>query len=338
MSSDSNRAVGRHFEARGMLSRRHVLALGAATCVLPGVAQAQEYPTRPIRLMVGFASGGGVDLSARLLAPRLGEEMKGTIVVENKAGASGMICSEYVSRSAPDGYTLMYTGGSAVAIAPQLVAKPSINSLTDLAPINLIGASPLVLSLHPGAKIRDLQEFLAQAHTRELKIASAGVGTLTHLTIELLSQATGGKIIHVPYKGGGAALADSLAGHVDGMVSDIPPVFQHFQDRKLLPIALTSEKRFELLPNVPTVGESLKGFSAESWFGVFAPKGTSATIVEKVSAALVKIVAREEIAAQLRKAGVNPFTHSSPEVFQRFVANEYNRWGKLVKEKNITMP
>jgi tripartite-type tricarboxylate transporter receptor subunit TctC len=337
MNNDSGRVGGRHFEARGMISRRHVLALGAATA-LTGAAWAQEYPKRPIRLMVGFAPGGGVDLSARVLAARLSQEMTGTVVVDNKAGASGMICSEYVARSAPDGYTLMYTGGSAVVIAPQLVAKPSINSLTDLAPINLIGASPLVLSLHPGARVRDLQEFLAQARTRELKIASAGIGTLTHLTIELLSQATGGKIIHVPYKGGGAALADSLAGHVDGMVSDIPPVFQYFQDRKLLPIALTSEKRFELLPNVPTVGESLKGFSAESWFGVFAPKGTPTGILEKVSAALVKSVAREDIAAQLRMSGVNPFTHSSPAVFQSFVANEYERWGKLVKEKNITMP
>jgi tripartite-type tricarboxylate transporter receptor subunit TctC len=316
------------------LSRRDLLALAAA-CLAPASAWCEDYPARPIRLMVGFAPGGGVDVSARIIAPRLGEELKTTIVVDNKAGASGMICSEYVARATPDGYTLMYTGGSAVTIAPQLVAKPPINSLTDLVPVNVVGASPLVISMHPGAGIRTLAEFMAQARSRDLKLASAGIGTLTHLTIELLSQATGGRIVHVPYKGGGAALADALAGHVDGMVSDIPPVFAQFQDGRLVPVAVTSEQRVDMLPAVPTMNEVVKGFTAASWNGLFAPKGTPQAIVEKVSAALVKVVGREDIGTQLKKAGVIPGPSASPEAFRSFVAGEFNRWGKLVKERNI---
>jgi tripartite-type tricarboxylate transporter receptor subunit TctC len=321
--------------AAATLSRRELLALGAAFSLAPTSAWCEDYPARPIRLMVGFAPGGGVDVSARIIAPRLGEELKTTIVVDNKAGASGMICSEYVARATPDGYTLMYTGGSAVTIAPQLVAKPPINSLTDLVPVNVVGASPLVISMHPGAGIRTLAEFMAQARSRDLKLASAGIGTLTHLTIELLSQATGGRIVHVPYKGGGAALADALAGHVDGMVSDIPPVFAQFQDGRLVPVAVTSEQRVDMLPAVPTMNEVVRGFTAASWNGLFAPKGTPQAIVEKVSAALVKVVGREDIAAQLKKAGVIPGPSASAEAFRSFVAGEFNRWGKLVKERNI---
>jgi tripartite-type tricarboxylate transporter receptor subunit TctC len=317
-------------------TRREVLALGAAAWLAPHLAWAEEYPSKPIRMMVGFSPGGGVDSSARIIAPRFGEELKATIVVDNKTGASGMICSEYVAKSAPDGYTLMYTGGSAITIAPQLVAKPPINALTDLVPVNAIGASPLILSVHPGLGVRTLPEFLARAKAKQLSLASAGIGTLTHLTIELLAQVTGGKIVHVPYKGGGAAVIDALAGHVDGMITDIPPVLQQFQEGKLVPIAVTSEQRFELLPNVPTVNEVLKGFTASSWMGVFAPAKTPQALVEKLSVALAKAVAREEVAAQLKKVGVLPYSYATPDAFRKFIAEENQRWGKLVREKNIS--
>jgi tripartite-type tricarboxylate transporter receptor subunit TctC len=147
---------------------------------------------------------------------------------------------------------------------------------------------------------------------------------------------TGGKIVHVPYKGGGAAVIDALAGHVDGMITDIPPVLQQFQEGKLVPIAVTSEQRFELLPNVPTVNEVLKGFTASSWMGVFAPAKTPQALVEKLSVALAKAVAREEVAAQLKKVGVLPYSYATPDAFRKFIAEENQRWGKLVREKNIS--
>jgi tripartite-type tricarboxylate transporter receptor subunit TctC len=317
-------------------TRREVLALGAAAWTMPHLAWAEDYPSRPLRLMVGFSPGGGVDSSARIIAPRIGEELKATMVVDNKAGASGMICSDYVAKAAPDGYTLMYTAGSAITVAPHLVAKPPINSLTDLIPVNAIGAAPLVLSLHPGTGIRTLPEFIAQAKTRQLTLASAGIGTLTHLTIELLAQVTGGKIVHVPYKGGGAAVVDALSGHVDGMISDIPPVLQQFQAGKLVPIAVTSEQRFELLANIPTVNEVIKGFTAASWMGVFAPAKTPQPIVDRLSVAVAKAVAREDVGAQLKKVGVVPYSYPTPDAFRKFIAEDNERWSKLIREKNIT--
>ena len=319
----------------GRLRRRSVLS-AVATIALPSLVRAQEYPTRPIRMMVGFAPGGGVDVSGRIVAPRLGEELRTSWVVENRAGASGMICSEYVAKSAPDGYTLMYTGGSAVTIAPQLVARPPIDSLQDLVPVNMVGGSPLVLSLSPSAGVRNLAEFLALARSKPVSLGSAGAGTLTHLTIEMLGQATGNKIIHVPYKGGGAAVVDALAGHVQGMISDPPPVLQHFQEGRLLPIAVTSDRRLDGLPGVPTLSEALPGMTAIAWNGFFAPAKTPQAIVERLSAAIVKVCSQDDVAAQLRKAGVIPSALGSPEEFRRFVAAESERWGRLVREKKIT--
>jgi tripartite-type tricarboxylate transporter receptor subunit TctC len=321
---------------RPTIGRREVLAFGAAALLVPGAGRAQEFPSRPIRLMVGFSPGGGVDFSARVVAPRIAEELKGSMVVENRAGASGMICSEFVAKSPPDGYTLMYTGGSAVTIAPQLVAKPPINSLTDLIPVNCMGASPLVIAASTKLGARNLAEFLALAKSRQISMGSAGVGTLTHLTIEMLSQVTGGRVVHVPYKGGGAALVDALAGHVDAMVSDIPPVYQHFQEGRLVPIAVTNDQRVDLLPQVPTMNEAVTGFTAVSWFGLFLPARTPQAIVDKISAAVIKIGAMEDVAEQLKKAGVLVRVYRTPELFRQFVASEYSRWGALVKERGIS--
>jgi tripartite-type tricarboxylate transporter receptor subunit TctC len=318
------------------ISRRQLLAAGLSAGVLPRLARADDFPSKPIRLMVGFAAGGGVDIAARIVAPRLADDLKGTVVVDNKAGASGMICSEYVAKSPADGYTLMFTGGSAVAIAPQLVAKPSINSLTELMPVNTIGASPLVISLHPSLGIRTLQDFLAAARSRSLTLGSAGNGTLTHLTIEMLSQLTGGKIVHVPYKGGGPAVIDGIAGHVDGIVTDIPPVQQHFREGRLIPVAVTSERPIDLLPGVSPANVALPGFTATSWFGIFAPAGTPAAIVDRLSASLAKVAARDDVVAQLKAGGVIPYSYPNPEQFRRFVAEEYSRWGKLVRERHIS--
>ena len=235
------------------VKRRQLLMLGAAVGLAPALAMAQQYPSRPVRLVNGFAVGGGVDYAVRLIAPALGDELKGTMVVENKVGASGMIAAQQVAKLPPDGYTLMITGGSAVMIAPQTVASPNFNPLADLVPINSVGGSPLAIAVHPSLGVRTLKDLIALSRTRQVTIASAGTGTMTHLTIELLAQAaSGGDILHVPYKGGGAAVIDALAGHVNGMVSDIPPMYQHFQEGRLVPLAITSDMRFDIVPNVST--------------------------------------------------------------------------------------
>ena len=318
------------------MRRRQLLMLGAAVGLAPALAMTQQYPSRPVRLVNGFAVGGGVDYAVRLIAPALGDELKGTMVVENKVGASGMIAAQQVAKSPPDGYTLMITGGSAVMIAPQTVASPNFNPLADLVPINSVGGSPLGIAVHPSLGVRTLKDLITLSRTRQVTIASAGTGTMTHLTIELLIQAApGGDIVHVPYKGGGAAVIDALAGHVNGMVSDIPPMYQHFQEGRLVPLAITSDKRFDILPNVPTANETVPGFSAVSWTCAFAPAKTPQAIIDKVSAAIVKVVAREDISAQLNKGGIIPGSKPTPEAFRKFVEEEYQRWGKLIREKNI---
>lgn len=178
----------------------------------------------------------------------MGEELKTSLVLENRAGANGLLAAEAVAKAAPDGYTILWTAGSTIAIAPQLLAKPPFDALGDLAPVVNVGASPLAIAMYPGAGVRTLAEFVAQAKTRELKLSSTGIGSLTHMTIELLTQATRGRIIHVPYKGAGAALPDVLAGHVDGALSDINTYTAYFQDGRLLPIAVSSEKRLDIRP------------------------------------------------------------------------------------------
>jgi tripartite-type tricarboxylate transporter receptor subunit TctC len=315
--------------------RRDFLVIGAAACVMPSGSWAQDYPVKPIRMFVAHAAGGGVDLSARLVSDVLTADLKAPVVIENKAGASGMLCADYVAKARPDGYSLMICGGSAVTIAPHFVGQPSFNAMTDLTPVNTIGASPLAISLNPGLGIRTLREFMEAARTRSVTLGSAGGGSLTHLVIEKLSQATGGRILHVPYKGGGPGVIDALGGHVDGMVTDLPPVQQHFRSGALIPISITSERRSDLLSDVPTLSEAIPGFAATSWLGYFAPAKTPQLIVDKISAALMRAVARDEIANQLKKTGIEPYSYPTPGEFGTFFRDEYNRWGAFIRESGI---
>lgn len=312
-----------------------VLALlAAALCGGPALAQA--WPSKPIRLIVGYTPGGSNDIVARIIAPRLGEALNTTVVVENRPGASGALGADHVAKSAPDGYTLLAASASPVVITPHTLARIPFNTLTDFAPINTVGLTPEAVAVGPRLAVTSLKELLAVARTRQVSLSSSGNGGLPHLTIELLTQASRGNIVHVPYKGAAPATADTLAGHVDGIVMDLPPLFALIQEGKLTALAVTSEKRFDMLPSVPTAQEELPGFTVTNWMGVFAPARTPRAVVDAINGALVKIVARDDVKAQLLKAAVVPSVMASPDVFQAFVAQEFQRWGKLVKEKNIT--
>ncbi|QDL38664.1 tripartite tricarboxylate transporter substrate binding protein [Rhodoferax sediminis] len=319
---------------RRSMKRRTILATVLAALFWASPGFAQGFTSRPIRLVLGFSPGGGVDAIARILAPHLGEALNTTVIVENKVGASGAIATEFVARSEPDGYTVLLAPASAMTISPQVMKVP-FNVVTDFTPINLIGGSPLVIAVNPSLGVHNLKELLQLTHTRKVTLGSAGYGTLTHLTIELLSRASPGNIIHVPYKGGGAAVVDAVAGHVDGMVSDLPPLLPMFQAKRLIPIAVTTDKRVEFLPETPTVGEDLPGFVALSWSGLFAPAKTPREQIDRINAALVKVVARDDVIAQLKKVGVLTSTIASPDAFKKYVAEEHSRWGKVVKEANI---
>ncbi len=316
-------------------ARRSLLALGIAVGIAPGFAFAQDYPNKPVRMVVGYPPGGSNDIVARIIAPRLAEALGVSVVVENKAGVSGAIGADFVAKSAPDGHTLFLASASPVVITPHTIPKIPFNTLTDFAPINTVGLTPEAIAVAPSLGVKNLKEMLALARTRQVSLASSGTGGLPHLTIELLIQASKGNIVHVPYKGAGPAVSDTLAGHVNGIVMDVPPLFPFIQDKRLHALAVTSAKRVEFLPNVPTAQEELPGFNVTNWVGLFAPAKTPKPVVDKLNAALGKVVAREDVRAQLLKVAVVPSTMSSPEAFQQFVAAEFHRWGKLVKDKNI---
>jgi tripartite-type tricarboxylate transporter receptor subunit TctC len=314
-----------------------LLALAASMAfLLPAAGGAQSYAgNKPVRLIVGYTPGGSNDIIARIIAPRLAEELGTSVVVENKPGASGALGADYVAKSPPDGLTLLAASASPVVITPHTLPKVSFNTLTDFAPINTVGLTPEAIALGPKMKAASLKELLDTARTKQVTLASSGTGGLPHLTIELLTQASKGKILHVPYKGAAPAITDTIAGHVDGIVMDLPPLFPMIQEGRLTALAVTSDKRFDLLPNLPTAHEELPGFTVTNWMGVFAPAKTPKAVIDQLDAALKKVVAREDVKAQLLKNAVVPSVMASPDVFTKFVAQEYNRWGKLVKERNI---
>ncbi|MEJ8850784.1 tripartite tricarboxylate transporter substrate binding protein [Variovorax rhizosphaerae] len=302
------------------------------------MSMAQDLSSKTIRLMVGVPPGGSNDFAARLISPHLAEALGATVIVENKVGAAGTIATDFVAKSAPDGTTLYFGGTGPILIAPQAMPKVPFNFLTDIMPINMVGETPLALAVFPGLGVKTLQEFIALSRTRPLSLASTGTGSLPHLVIESLIQASGGNILHVPYKGGGPALADAMGGHVSGVVQDVPTFIPLHEQGKLTLLAVTSAKRVEFLPNIPTVSETLPNFfSASSTLGVYAPAKTPRAIIDKINAALVKTVARDDVQERMRKSAIVPGATASPEAFQKLTALEYQRWGKLLREKGIVI-
>lgn len=308
----------------------------SAALLLPTLACAQAaFPERPIHLVVGYTPGGSNDIVARIIAQPLGEALGTTVIVENRAGAAGAIGADYVAKAAPDGSTLLVASASPVVITPHTLPKIPFNTLTDFAPVNTVGLTPEAIAVGPKLKVTSLKELLALARKQTVTLSSSGNGGLPHLTIELLTQASQGKILHVPYKGAAPAISDTMAGHVDGIVMDLPPLFSLIQEGRLKALAVTSAKRFDLLPQLPTAQEELPGFTVTNWMGVFAPAKTPKAVVDRLDAALKKVVAREDVKAQLLKNAVVPSVMATPDAFQRFVAEEFHRWGKLVDDKKI---
>lgn len=302
------------------------------------ISIAQNFPSHPITLIVGYPPGGSNDIIARLIAPHLGEILGTTVVVENRAGANGTIGTNAVIKAAPDGYTLLASSISPIILTPQTMKKSPFNVTKDLVAINMVGATPEVIAVGPNLKsIKTLKELIELSKTKPVTLSSAGTGGLPHLTIELLIEASKGKIMHVPYKGAGPAMTDTVGGHVDGIVMDLTPLFGMIKDGRLQALALTSEKRAEFLPEVPTAQEYLPKFNVINWLGIFAPAQTPEPIVTKISDALIKVVARRNVREQLEKVAVFPESMTSPAVFQTFVNQEYKRWGDVLKQVNVEL-
>jgi len=314
--------------------------LAALFAVTLGAAQhagAQAYPVKPIRLVVGFAPGGGTDYVARAVAPKLSEALGQPIVVENKPGASGMVGADLVAKSAPDGYTLAVAAAGAMTIAPNLYANPPFDTLKDFDPVTLIVSSPFVLVLHPSVPAKSLAEFtaLAKAKPGSLNFGSAGTGGAPHLAGELYKKMAGVNIVHVPYKGLAPALADLLGGQVQAVFADIGLTLKQIEAGKLTPIAVTGSRRFSALPEVPTMAEAgLPGYTAETWYGIAAPAGTPHALIARLHSELSKLLAAPELQKQFAAQGL-VLVALSPSEFAKRMRDDFNKWAKLIKEANI---
>ena len=318
---------------------RHRVRCLAAACVFtgswtaPALAQdAATYPERPVRIVVAFQAGSYSDIVARLLAERLGASMRGSFVVENRVGGGGTIGTEHVARSAPDGYALLFVSVATHGINPSLYAKLPYDAQKDFAPVSLTMKVPnvaVVASSKPFQSLRELVAF-AKANPGKLNYASAGPGTSQHLTGELLKSLTGADIVHVPYKGSPSALADLLGGQVEVSFLNLPFVLQHVTRGDLRALAVTSERRFPALPNVPTGAEAgVPGFVATSWSGMVAPAATPPAIVRKLSAALQQVVRSPEMQRHFAENGAEA-VGGTPEEFGAFIAEEISKWRVVV--------
>jgi tripartite-type tricarboxylate transporter receptor subunit TctC len=305
---------------------------------MPFVAHAQQYPVRPVRIVVAFTAGGTTDILARSVGQQLSERLRQPFVVENKPGAGGNIGTEFVVRSAPDGYTLIVDSVGPIAVNPTLYKSLNYNPLTDLVPIMQIADVPNVLVVHPSLGVENFEEFVAYAKTNpgKLNYGSTGIGTSSHLSAYMLGKRENVDVTHVPYKGADA-LIDLLAGRLQFMFATIPSVIQQIQSGKLIAIATSSAKRSRSLPEVPTVIESgLLGFEAGSWFGFFAPRGTPEQVIAQINKTVNEILIIPSIEKQMIARGADP-VGGTPAEFGQFVQREYEKWKLVVRESGATL-
>ena len=313
-----------------------ILACGVAACaaLASGAAHSQAYPAKAVRVVVPFAPGGGSDITARQVAQKLSEALGQQFVVDNRGGAAGLIGMELTAKSPPDGYTIMVMSGS--FSATPATHKPAFDPINNIVAVAEVGYTPFVLSVHPSLPSKTAKEFIALARSKpgELVYASSGVGGLTHMATELMNVMAKIKMVHVPYKSTGAAMADLLAGRCQLIVGSLLPTTPHFKTGKLRPLAVTTTKRWYSLPDVPTLAETVPGYEVELWFGVMAPKGTPRPIIDRLNGAVNKFLQEPEMKKNLDAQGMVS-SGGTPEKFDKRIRGDYDRWVKVVRDANI---
>lgn len=316
-----------------------VLAAGVAALLLAsGAAQAQEYPVKPIRIVVPSSPGGGTDILARQLSVKLTERWGQQVIIDNRPGAGQMIGISLVAKSPPDGYTLVMTA-TPLAINTVLYKKVPYDPIRDFAPVTQVAAMPNLLVTHPTLPVRSLKQMIALAKSRpgELAYASSGIGTGPHLSMELFNHMAGIKLEHVPYKGTGPALIDTMSGHVQLLMSTLLPPLPHLKTGRLRALGVTSAKRVSSLPDVPTVAEGgVAGYEVVGWYGIAAPAGTPQLVVAKLQTDISAILHAPELRDKLAAEGAEA-VGSKPEEFGAFIKSEIDKWGKVVKAARIPM-
>jgi tripartite-type tricarboxylate transporter receptor subunit TctC len=296
----------------------------------------QAYPAKPIRLLVGFPPGGGVDVIARQIAPRLGEQLGRQVVVENHSGAGTNISSEMLANAAPDGYTLLLATAS-IAINPDLYDKVAFDPVTDFAPVNEVGMTSFILVVHPSFPAKSVKELIAVAKAKpgKLTYASAGNGSVAHLAGELFKSMTGTKILHVPFRGNPPSMIALMSGEVDYTFGTLPATLSHIKSGKLRMLAVSSAKRSAFIPELVTVSESgIPGYDVTQWYGMVAPARTPAAIIARLDSELIKVLAAPDIKAQLANQSLE-ITMSTPQQFAAFIKSERVKWAKVIKESKI---
>ena len=301
-------------------------------------ANAQPYPDRPIRFLVGFVAGGAVDLTARTLAQKLSERWGQQVIVDNRTGAGGVIVMQIAAKAPRDGYTLMMGSSTQFSIGPAMQAGPSpYEPLSNFTPISQAVVSPIVLTVHPSVPARSVQELVQYGKTRsgQISFASPGAGTGSHIAGVLLGRTAGFDIVHVPYKGGGEAIVALIGGHVPISLGAISTALPHMKSGKLRALGVTEARRLSIAPEIPTIAESgLPGFEVSQWYGVFAPAGIPGSITHKMSGELGNILALPETRVRLSSQGLE-VVHVPSELFAAYVMAELKRWTRLLKEMGI---
>lgn len=325
------------------LSCRRLLRAGAALALSAlalagGPAVAQQYPDKPIKLVVPFPPGGATDVIGRVMAQRLSTALGQSVVVDNRGGASGNIGAEAVAKATPDGYTLLMGAVTSHSIN-QTLEKASIryNFEKDLIPVAIVGSVPLVFVVHPSVPAKTLKELIAHAKSKpgELNFASSGAGAPQRLAAEMFKRSAGVDMVHIPYKGSGPAMTDLIGGQVLTMVETVPAALQHIKAGKLRALAVTTPQRISMLPDVPTAGEAgMPGFEVSSMFGILAPAGTPRPIVVRLNAEITKLLAMPEVREQLLAQGAYAVI-TTPEQATVRVHQEVEMWAKVIKEANV---
>ena len=294
-----------------------------------------EYPERPIRLIVPFPAGGVTDVVARLTAERLGADFGQQVIVDNKAGAGGVIATEIVAKAPADGYTILFTTPNHTINAALRSAMP-FDTEKDLTPISVVGRVPMLLVSHPSLPFKDYKGFVeyARQNPGKLNVAHAGNGTLPHITMELLMAKEHMKVTHVPYRGAAPALADLVAGQVQAKLDNYTTSAQFVADKRLNALAVTSGKRLKQLPDVPTVMENVPGFDGYLWMGLVVPAGTPQAVIDKLAAAAQRAVARPDVQARFDKDAVEP-VGTGPAEFKALITREIAQWRELAKQADI---
>ena len=306
--------------------------LAAALLATSGIASAQTYPVKPIRLVVPFAPGGPVDTLGRAMAPKLAEALGQQVVIDNRAGAGSIIGTDIVAKAPPDGYTLLLTSSS-IAINPSIYPKMPFDATRDLAPISQISTSSLIAVVHPSVPVRSVKELIALAKARkgELVYASSGTGSAPHLSVELFSAMTGTKMVHVPHKGAAPATLDLLAGNVALMFNNLISAVPNVQAGRLRALAVTGAVRTPALPELPTIAEAgVPGYEASTWYAMFAPAATPAPVLERVHREVSAVAKSPEIRKQLTAVGIDP-VGGTPAALAKYLRSELVKWGKVAK-------